>query len=964
MGAQMSKEEPDLHFGYRIVQDKFDEGIKEKEIAGGHSVALSPSALSPSGIDHPDLVSTRSQPPLEMLDAAVALSPLRRGMREEGVMSQPVFEAVWPPADGRILSAAANTSNDGDQALTGQNEMMRPTGLEDEDEDNEDEARLSTSRLEQIEAGITAITAMIMMDDVNEHADAVMSDASDEELETDNNDDNPEHELERLLASVTNAGSAGAAGGQSPLRTTRHGLVMGRPSGSSAMTVSTHSVQLEALKFGELPRNCTSIGMCGKSLRKLSPNIGLLQNIVCLQLCCNQLRSLPAEIGYLSKLRSLDLSGNQLRRLPETIGHLSELTVLRLSRNRLQELPRSLRHLHRLERLSLDRNRLTEIPSEIGQLKRLTCIDVRWNTELYALPAEVARLAMLRRLRATGCPLQRRRISHRERAMNDALTFTPIILVGGETVPPLDESANNAARQATNGATSSQASEPTPYTLPKDPVGPPSLRELAARTIIRHQIPIPVTLPTVLKRYLASAGQCSECGGPYFEHIFWRHRLFTKQYRELWLEHRLCSNHWTNEHGRIASLFGELPSTAPVVEPPASVTTMRTKTRISVRNRMPVIERQRVLTSTAQPDMRGDVQTGMHTMTMPHRRSNTMSTIRSLTRRTFGRRTSAPCVQENSKRPSVHDIFSLDSPKSNEPETVALFPVSLLFETPALPELRPVRDEHNTPDYSTKYYRNSLAGTDLAGSTAAMSMASGTLTKAKTSISMNETVNGPANAMRGARALADAAALASSGLLATSRRMRASTRAPMRSSTLSGTGNGTSEANVNAGNASMNMLASSAGAITLGNEFSALNDSPAMSPDSHMSNLDRLPTCGSARGTSSFSHAIISHNTQGEHDAIYDATDANSILSAGNDIDPNDPLTLSTDRIDVISSYSGMDNSAVASPSASSPGGRSEDATPIGRKSTLVGSLRRRFGAGSRPSARSLRRAFVAGQAP
>ncbi|KAI9594591.1 hypothetical protein BDF19DRAFT_343210, partial [Syncephalis fuscata] len=226
-----------------------------------------------------------------------------------------------------------------------------------------------------------------------------------------------------------------------------------------------------------------------------------------LQLCCNQLRSLPPEIGHLTGLRTLDLSGNQLRRLPETIGHLTQLTVLRVSRNRLQALPRSIGRLERLERLAIDRNRLTQLPSEIGQLKRLGWMDVRWNTELSALPAELIRLAFLRRLRTTGCPLQRRRISHRERAADDG-TF---------------------------------------------------LRELAARTIIRHQMPLPANLPASLKRYLSSATRCTECNGPFFEHTHRRRRLFMKQYREIWLEYQLCSPHWATDRERIACLFGELP---------------------------------------------------------------------------------------------------------------------------------------------------------------------------------------------------------------------------------------------------------------------------------------------------------------------------------------------------------------------------------------------------------------------
>ena len=212
----------------------------------------------------------------------------------------------------------------------------------------------------------------------------------------------------------------------------------------------------------------TAVDLSGKSLIKLSPSVGFLDNLtkltlwVALYLCwhpltlsrfiCNrshnQMMVLPPELGYLKNLRVLNAAFNQLETLPDTIAFLGKLKALNVSNNRITCLPSSIGSLPKLVIVILNDNKLTEIPRELANLSGLISLNVS-NNPLKAIPAEIGSLKSLRKLNADGCKF-------------------------------LEEIA---------------------YDLRHDP---PSLFEICARAAVRAEIPVPAHILTRSRNTLAS----------------------------------------------------------------------------------------------------------------------------------------------------------------------------------------------------------------------------------------------------------------------------------------------------------------------------------------------------------------------------------------------------------------------------------------------------------------------------
>ncbi|KAJ3055996.1 Leucine-rich repeat-containing protein 63 [Rhizophlyctis rosea] len=268
---------------------------------------------------------------------------------------------------------------------------------------------------------------------------------------------------------------------------------------------------LKAITFGQLT-SLTTIGLCEQSLAKVSANIALLQMTTTLQLCCNDLTSIPPEVGYMKNLTSLSVAKNRLTTLPDTIGHLTKLTDLNASENLLKSIPSSIRYLLKLTKLDVHQNCLRTVPAELGHLKSLAVLDISDNAHITTIPAEVGRLKFLRKLDMRNC-------------------------------------------------TSLLESFPTgPF-----PATPPTLKELSARVIVRHQLPILSITQESLKTYLASAHTCSFCGGPYFECFESRGKMVERQPEgpQIPMEYRLCVPHWGTEEERVSMMFCPMPGTAP-----------------------------------------------------------------------------------------------------------------------------------------------------------------------------------------------------------------------------------------------------------------------------------------------------------------------------------------------------------------------------------------------------------------
>ncbi|KAF9349227.1 hypothetical protein BGX34_001915 [Mortierella sp. NVP85] len=242
-----------------------------------------------------------------------------------------------------------------------------------------------------------------------------------------------------------------------------------------------------------------------------------------------QLLVIPGEIGYLRNLTLLDLSKNNLTSLPESIMHLTKLVDLKLSFNQLKSIPAGIGGLSKLVALALDNNHLDAVPRQIGLIKGLVSLDLS-NNPIKVLPAEVGKLQFLRRLTLEGCPL-------------------------------VEEFQHTTVHS------------------------PPTLLELAARVMVRHDIKPPASLHPHLKDYLKSARTCTYCEGPFFESFVTRGKLVEKNDMNIPLEYTLCMPHWNTEMERIKLMFCKRPVTAPPVKP--IVGSQTTVGHISVSRKAP-----------------------------------------------------------------------------------------------------------------------------------------------------------------------------------------------------------------------------------------------------------------------------------------------------------------------------------------------------------------------------------------
>ncbi|XP_060755506.1 leucine-rich repeat-containing protein 58a [Neoarius graeffei] len=203
----------------------------------------------------------------------------------------------------------------------------------------------------------------------------------------------------------------------------------------------------------------------------------------------NRFREIPSQFLELSQLRSLSMGGNRLKSIPAEIKKLTRLEMLYLGGNLISFIPPELANLHLLKYLVLCDNCIRSVPPQLYRLHSLLSLSLH-NNLLTFLPRELLSLVHLQELSLRGNPLVVRFI-----------------------------------KDITND--------------------PPSLLELAGRTIKSHNVPYLVSdLPANLCRYLNSASKCPNprCAGVYFEsrvpHI--KFIDFCGKYR-LPLMHYLCS---------------------------------------------------------------------------------------------------------------------------------------------------------------------------------------------------------------------------------------------------------------------------------------------------------------------------------------------------------------------------------------------------------------------------------------
>ncbi|XP_049875153.1 leucine-rich repeat-containing protein 58 [Pectinophora gossypiella] len=212
-------------------------------------------------------------------------------------------------------------------------------------------------------------------------------------------------------------------------------------------------------------------------------------------------------------IKELNLSGNQMNFFPEQVLELKSLKYLYLGGNQIQKIPKEIRKLSSLQILSLGGNQITEVPESVGRLTSLQAL-VLSDNYIEQLPASIADLNQLRSL-----------LLHKNR-----LKTLPTQIIRLKCLTELSLRDNPLVVRFVRDMT----------------LQPPSLLELAGRTIKLHDVPVlPGEVPLTLLRYLGAAQCCvnPKCKGVFFdnrvEHI--KFVDFCGKYRIPLLQY-LCSS--------------------------------------------------------------------------------------------------------------------------------------------------------------------------------------------------------------------------------------------------------------------------------------------------------------------------------------------------------------------------------------------------------------------------------------
>lgn len=249
--------------------------------------------------------------------------------------------------------------------------------------------------------------------------------------------------------------------------------------------------------------------LCGCQLVELNHNITKLHSVTILQACCNYLKFLPYGISHMKHLRVLGLSKNQLTEIPGDIGYLKELRELDVSNNKISTLPKSLACLKRLNTLKIEGNLFTEIPSFIGKIQSLKMLNLSFN-KICSIPFEIFKLPFLMNLNTNGCNLK------------------PRIQTKFEEINKM------------------------------------TLKETAARKIIRKNQRVNRNTTSEVIRYMISVHECCFCGGPFFDYYVNVENNHSYESEVFPMHYKMCSLHYSEHEERISTLFERSLNTFPM----------------------------------------------------------------------------------------------------------------------------------------------------------------------------------------------------------------------------------------------------------------------------------------------------------------------------------------------------------------------------------------------------------------
>jgi len=233
-----------------------------------------------------------------------------------------------------------------------------------------------------------------------------------------------------------------------------------------------------------------SLDLSRNQIHEVPIELSHLLNLRTLNLSKNKLddKSFPTVLENLVFLEELNLAGNNLTEIPSFVMNLPRLKVLKLAENKITYIPSALFKVSSLERLYLGDNQLSSIPPKISDLTNLRLLSLA-NNKITSVPQEMKEMVNLICLQ-----LHNNRINFLPRGIVDLENLEDISLRGNPLI-------NRFVREIT--------------------YSPPSLLELAGRSVIHHQLDTR-KLPGSLKQRLSHAKCCPNpnCDGVYFDNLY------------------------------------------------------------------------------------------------------------------------------------------------------------------------------------------------------------------------------------------------------------------------------------------------------------------------------------------------------------------------------------------------------------------------------------------------------------
>jgi len=367
----------------------------------------------------------------------------------------------------------------------------------------------------------------------------------------------------------------------------------------------------------------TTLKLCCNSLIEIPTEIGYMKHLKNLDVSNNKIEQIPGTICYLNELETLNFANNKISEISIILKKLTNLTQLNLKGNQIEIIPSEISELNKLVYLNLSENPIHYLPIEINRIHTLAELIVE-NCPLvssiedcqpaFILSSEMkdliifrnqklllesskfqnnASLDMLNELEqykkyysnssslSLTCEheqnvnnfsifdfnnsLNKNFICHCH-FFNDILLNKNIRINSSSTTLNQEietESVSLNSNDNNDGDDNSTIEEPINYDN-KIELKIPSLKELAARVIVRNHLLMPThILQDDLLYYLSSYKTCSFCHGPYFETYIRRVRVMHKEGKEIPFEYRLCSAHFNSNEERIKEMFKIRPITAP-----------------------------------------------------------------------------------------------------------------------------------------------------------------------------------------------------------------------------------------------------------------------------------------------------------------------------------------------------------------------------------------------------------------